>query len=390
MLTENWSDTKEALLEGLEGTKRSVTAQLLENEKAYILKEDVAAGATGTGNFDRMDKIFMPLIRRVTPATIAMELVGVQPMNAPIGVVFTQRARYSNAPAGSGLTVNDEASGVKVYEKYSLIAAGEAYTASDTRTDREIMDRLESEGGNEMNIEVIKKTVEPKTRKLQAKWTIEAEQDSKALHSLDLEAELVAAVSDELIREQDRELLGELTNLAGTVKSFDFSLADGRYASEKFTALVIGISDLSNKIAFKCKRGGASWAVVSPDMLVALRHANNGSFVPATPTTDINPSATLFAGTLNGSIRVFVDNYAATNTILMGYKGSSAMDTGFVFAPYIPIMKSNVVIDPTTYDPRIGLMTRYGLVSFTDTNTDLGNSSDYYARGTITNLTLGF
>ena len=184
--------------------------------------------------------------------------------------------------------------------------------------------------------------------------------------------------------------MGELTSLAGTVKSFDFSLADGRYASEKFTAMIIGFSDLSNQIAFKCKRGGASWAVVSPDLLVALRHANNGSFVSATPNTDINPSATLFAGTLNGNIRVFVDNYAVGNTILMGYKGSSELDTGFIYSPYIPIMKSGVVTDPTSFDPRISLMTRYGLVKFTDTATDLGNSSDYYGRGTINNLTLGF
>lgn len=385
----NWGEQKAVLLEGLSGTKRTVTDTLLENERKYLL-ETAAAGSTATGNFARLDKVFMPLIRRVTPATIAMELVGVQPMTAPIGVVFSQRIRYADTVAGGGPTADDEASGVNLYEKYSLIADGEAYTASDARTDLQITQALEAQGGHEINLEIVKKTIEPKTRKLQAKWSLEAQQDSQALHGIDLEQELVAAVSDEIIREQDRELLTELTNLSGTIKSFDFALADGRYASEKFTALMIGFSDLSNQIAFKCKRGGASWAVVSPNVLVALRHANNGAFVPATPTSDINPSATLFAGTLNGSIRVFVDNYATSDTILMGYKGASELDTGFVYSPYISLMKSDVIIDPTSYDPRMGLMTRYGLTKFDDTTNSLGNSSDYYGRGTISNLTLGF
>jgi len=189
--------------------------------------------------------------------------------------------RYAKTISAGGPTADDEASGVVVYDKYSLIAAGEAYTASDARSDNDILLALESQGGYEMDIEVVKKSIEAKTRKLQAKWTIEGQQDAQALHGIDLEQELVTSLSDEITRELDRELLGDLTNLAGTVKAFDFSLADGRYASEKYTALTIGISDMSNQIAVKTKRGGATWAVISPDVLVALRHANNGAFTPA-------------------------------------------------------------------------------------------------------------
>ena len=384
-----WAAEKEIILEGLSGKKRDVTSQLLENEKRH-LNETAAAGVTPTGNIAQFDKIAMPMIRRVMPATIAMDLVGVQPMQGPVGLVYTQRIRYSDAPAGSGITVNDERDGSVVYEKYSSIAAGEGYTASDARTAAQQTAALEAQGGNEINLEVVKKSIEAKTRKLQAKWTKEADQDSKAMHGINLESELVASLSDEIVRELDKELLLELNNLAGTVKAFDFSTADGRYASEKFTALSIGISDLSNQIAIKTRKGGATWMVISPDVLTALRFANNGSFTSATPSKDIVFSSTLFAGTFNNSVKVYVDISAAANTILMGYKGSSELDTGLIYSPYIPLMASPVITDPESYDPRIGLMTRYALTSFTDTADSLGNSSDFYGRATISNLTLGF
>ena len=388
MSTKNWDEVKGMLLEGLSEKQRDITSVLLENEKTY-LTETAAAGVTATGNVARLEKLVMPMIRRVTPATIAMELVGTQPMTQPVGQITSLRVRYANAPAGSGLTVNDEASGVKVYDKYSLIAAGEAYNASDARTEAQITAALEADGGNEMNLEIIKKAIEAKTRKLQAKWTIESDQDAKAMHGIDIEKELVAALSDEIIRELDRELINELTALAGTVKSFDFSLADGRYASEKFTALAIGMSDLSAQIAIKSKRGGATWMVVSQNILTAMRHSNNGSFVSATASSDLSPSSTLFAGTFNGSVRVFVDIYATSDTILMGYKGSSEIDTGFVYSPYIPLMQSGVVVDPATFDPRMGLMTRYAFTKFDNAAEDLNNSADYYGRATVSNLSLG-
>jgi creatinine amidohydrolase/Fe(II)-dependent formamide hydrolase-like protein len=389
MTTQNWLETREVLLEGLTGKHRDVTAALLENERKY-LTETAAAGVTATGNFARFDKVVMPLVRRVAPATIAMELVGTQPMTGPVGIVNSLRVRYAQTVASGGPTANAEASGTVVYDKYSLIAAGEAYTASDARTAAQITAALEAQGGYEMNLEVVKKTIEAKTRKLQAKWTTEAAQDAQALHGLDIEQELVAALSDEIVRELDRELITAITNLAGTVKSFDFALADGRYASEKFASIAIGMSDLSNQIAVKTKRGGATWAVISPNVLVALRHANNGAFVPANGNAGLTPSSTLFVGTLNGVMKVFVDIYATTETILLGYKGASELDTGLVYSPYVPVMQSGVVTDPTSFDPRISLMTSYALTSFTDSSTDLANSANYYARGTVSNLTLGF
>ena len=387
--TQNWEEVKGTLLEGLNSKQSQITSVLLENQKKY-LTETAAAGVTATGNVARLEKLVMPLIRRVTPATIAMELVGTQPMTQPVGQITSLRVRYAQTVDTNSPTAEDEANGVAVYDKYSLLAAAETdYTALAARDAAAQTAFLEADGGKEMNLEIIKKAIEAKTRKLQAKWTIESDQDAKAMHGIDIEKELVAALSDEIIRELDRELIGELTALAGTVKSFDFSLADGRYSGEKFTALSIGMSDLSAQIAIKSKRGGATWMVVSQNVLTAMRHAGNGSFVPATASSDLSPSSTLFAGTFNGSVRVFVDIYATTDTILMGYKGSSEIDTGFVYSPYVPLMQSGVVTDPTTFDPRMGLMTRYAFTKFDNASTDLNNSADYYGRAVVSNLSLG-
>ena len=333
----------------------------------------------------------MPLIRRVAPSLVAMELIGTQPLSGPVGVVFSQRVRYAqDLSATGGPAANEEASGENVYHKYSLISAGDSdvYTASDARTNAQITSALESQGGYELNLEMVKKTVEAKTRKLQAKWTIEASQDAASMHGVDIESEMIAALSDEITREMDREVLNRLSGLAGTVRAYDFANADGRYHEEKFVSLAISVSDLSNQIAVKTKRGGASWIVVSPDLLTALRHTP--AFVSATVAGVVAYGNTMFAGTINGTIRVYVDIYATTNTMLLGYKGSSELDGGLVYAPYVGLMTSQVITDPTTYDPRVSLMTRYDLVDFVDTATDLGDSADYYARGTVANLELGY
>lgn len=390
-MENNWEKQKEILLEGLSGKHLTVTRTLLENQRRY-LQETAATTATGTSNIGRFDLVAMPLVRRVTPAVVATNLVGIQPMSAPVGIVNTLRVRYAQSVEttnGSGVnavTAGTEANGVNIYEKYSLLASGEAYDAADSRTDWNQTLALESQGGNQMNLDVVTQNIGTKTRKLQAKWSIEAAQDAQALHNIDIEQELVAAMADEIVREMDRELLTNLRNLAGTVKAFDFATADGRYAGEKFTALSIGISDLSNQIAIKTKRGRATWMVVSPNVYTALSHSNSGTFVPGT----LDVGSALFVGTYGGNVQVYLDLYQTTDEILLGYKGSSELDTGYVYSPYIPVMQSDRIVDPATYNNQIGLLTRYALTAFTDTDTSLGNSADYYARGTVSNLTLGF
>jgi len=122
LLESRWSETKEALLEGLSGTKRSVMATTLENTRKY-LAESATAGATSAGNVATLNRVILPVIRRVMPTVIANELVGVQPMTGPVGQIHTLRVRYSDTFAGAtggATTAGEEAlSPFKIAEGYS-------------------------------------------------------------------------------------------------------------------------------------------------------------------------------------------------------------------------------------------------------------------------------
>lgn len=410
-----WDDRKAQLLEGLSGTSRQVTSQILENLRTESKKansqqqltETAPASAVNTGQFSRYDRLFMPLVRRVTPALIAMDIVGNQPLNGPVGMVRTLRRRYnSDVAAGSGttsVTAGTEANGMRVYEKYSSIALGDTYDVSYADNQAQTYS-LESQAGNAMSLDIVKQTVTAKTRKLHAEWSIEADQDAQSLDGIDLEQEMISSLADEIQRELNLELITKLRNLAGTARSFDFANADGRYAGEKFTAITVGMSNLSNQISQKTKRGGGTWTVVSPNVLTALRNASNGSFQPAYQGGDFSAQNSLMVGVLNGQTKVYVDLYDdsgqplyaqgaagdSTGSILMGYKGASELDSGMVYAPYVNIQSSGVVTDPTTFDARLSLMTRYDFVTFTDAATSLANSANFYAKASVNNLALGF
>ena len=393
--TMNWNEYKEGLLDGLEenSTRRNVTSQVLENyakKEAKILNE---AGEISTDAMSRYDQIFMPLMRRVTPELMSMDLVGTQPLNGPTGLVRTMRFRYGRdveTTSGSGVnevTDGDEASAQNIYQKYSLIASGDAYDAVDAMTNHEQTLNLEGDRGNPMKLDVTNYTVTAGSRKLSAEWTLEYEDDSSRLDGVSIQTEISATVAEQIRVDIDREILGELNNLAGTVSNYDMVNADGRYAGEKFSALTIGLSELSNQIAVKSRRSGATWMVVTPQVLTAIRNADNNSFVGA--GVDVSPSQSMFVGTFNNTIRVYLDIHASTEYALLGYKGSET-DTGLIYAPYVPIVASDVVTDTDTFNKVMSLRTRYGMAKFVDVDSNLNNSPDFYARSTISNLQLGF
>ena len=122
LLESRWSETKDALLEGLQGNKRTVMATTLENTRTY-LNESSTAGATSAGNVATLNRVILPVIRRVMPTVIANELVGVQPMTGPVGQIHTLRVRYADAfdsTSGTDTTAGDEElSPFKIAEGYS-------------------------------------------------------------------------------------------------------------------------------------------------------------------------------------------------------------------------------------------------------------------------------
>ena len=386
LLHGRWQETKEALLEGLQGTKRSVMSTTLENTRRY-LSESASTGSTSAGNVATLNRVILPVIRRVMPTVIANELVGVQPMTGPVGQIHTLRVRYADSSSGAGVLAGEEAlSPFKIAEAYSGNESGTAKAAS-TAT-------LEGRAGNRMSIQILKQTVEAKTRKLSARWTFEAAQDAQAQQGIDVEAEVMAALAQEITAEIDQEIIASLTSLAGTAtQTYDQAAVSGTatFVGDEHAALAVQINRVSNLIAQRTRRGAGNYAVVSPFALTILQSATTSAFARTTEGTFEAPTNTKFVGTLNGAMKIYVNSYAQDSaSILIGYKGSSESDAPAFYCPYIPLMSSGVVLDPSTFEPVVSFMTRYGYVELTNTASSLGNAADYLGKVRITAANVKF
>jgi hypothetical protein len=386
LLESRWQETKEALLEGLQGTKKSVMATTLENTRKY-LSESATAGATSAGNVATLNRVILPVIRRVMPTVIANELVGVQPMTGPVGQIHTLRVRYSDTfnAGDSGATAGEEAlSPFKIAESYSGATSGKAASTA----------ALEGVAGNKLSIQILKQTVEAKTRKLSARWTFESAQDAQAQQGIDIEAEIMAALAQEITAEIDQEVLASLKSLAGTQNQETFNQATvsgtATFVGDEHAALAVQINRVANRIAQRTRRGAGNFAVVSPTMLTVLQSATTSAFARTTEGTFEAPTNTKFVGTLNGAMKIYVNTYTSDDTVLIGYKGSSESDAAAFYCPYIPLMSSGVVLDPATFEPVVSFMTRYGYVELTNTASSLGNAADYLGTVAVNSNTLAF
>ena len=380
-LMENWSETKTALTDGLTGTKKKVMETTLENTKNY-LAEAVTAGATQSGNVATLNKVILPVIRRVMPTVIANEIVGVQPMTGPVGQIHTLRVRY--AETFDSATAGDEAlSPFAIATGYS----GDAGTNRATATSA-----LEGEAGKKLSIQVLKQTVEAKSRKLSARWTFEAAQDAQSMHGLDVEAEIMQALAQEITAEIDQEIISSLTSLAGGTDTYAQSGVSGTatFVGDEHAALAVLINKNANTIAARTRRGAGNWAVVSPTVLTVLQSATTSAFARSTEGTFEAPTNTKFVGTLNGTMRVYVNQYAANDDVLVGYKGSTETDAAAFYCPYIPLMSSGTVLDPNTFEPVVSFMTRYGYVELSNQASSLGNAADYLSKIEVTTGQLAF
>jgi hypothetical protein len=385
LLESRWQETKEALLEGLQGTKKSVMSVTLENTRKY-LSESATAGSTSAGNVATLNRVILPVIRRVMPTVIANELVGVQPMTGPVGQIHTLRVRY--ADSADGVTAGDEAlSPFNIARAYSGNNVDTGPKAASTAT-------LEGVAGKKMSIQILKQTVEAKTRKLSARWTFEAAQDAQAQQGIDIEAEIMAALAQEITAEIDQEILASLRSLAGAaLETYDQAAVSGTatFVGDEHAALAVQINRASNIIAQRTRRGAGNFAVVSPLALTILQSATTSAFARTTEGTFEAPTNTKFVGTLNSAMKVYVDTYAPdTTAVLVGYKGSSESDAAAFYCPYIPLMSSGVVLDPATFEPVVSFMTRYGYVELTNTASSLGNAADYLANVAITSANVKF
>ena len=388
LIENKWAETKSALMEGLAGTKSKVMDVTLENTRKY-LAEQATAGATSAGNVATLNRVILPVIRRVMPTVIANEIVGVQPMTGPVGQIHTLRVRYADANSTAGIVAGDEA--------LSPFTIANAYSGNETANSTgkaAATASLEGAPGNRLNIQVLKQTVEAKSRKLSARWTFESAQDAQAQQGLDVEAEIMAALAQEITVEIDQEILTSLRALPGSAElTYDQAAVSGTatFVGDEHAALAVQINRVANLIAQRTRRGAGNYAVVSPFALTILQSATTSAFARSTEGTFDAPTNTKFVGTLNGAMRVYADAYAADATsVLVGYKGPSETDAAAFYCPYIPLMSSGVVLDPSTFEPVVSFMTRYGYIELTNTSSSLGNAADYLGLVGITNGNVKF
>ena len=375
LLESRWQDTKTALLEGLNGNKKAVMASTLENTRKW-LNETATAGSTSAGNVATLNRVILPVIRRVMPTVIANEIVGVQPMTGPVGQIHTLRVRYADSSDGN--EVGEEA--LSPFK----IAAAYSGNATDATPKGAATAGLEGDAGKRLSIQILKQTVEAKTRKLSARWTFEAAQDAQAQQGIDIEAEIMAALAQEITAEIDQEILASLRTLAGTAaETYNQAAVSGTatFVGDEHAALAVQINRVANLIAARTRRGAGNYAVVSPFTLTILQAATTSAFARTTEGTFEAPTNTKMVGTLNGAMKVYVDAYAAdTADVLVGYKGSSESDAPAFYCPYIPLMSSGVVLDPSTFEPVVSFMTRYGYVELSNVASSLGNAADYLGK----------
>lgn len=387
LLTEQakWDNMKVKLTEGITGNRKTVTNVCLENTRKMLI-ESASIGSTNAGNIAALNKVMLPVIRRVMPGVISHEIMGVQPMQGPVAQIHTMRVQYAQTvPAdGSGAIAGDEALSPfdikRFYSGNEVVANPAGANTAD----------LEGRIGNKLNIRILRETVTARSRRLSANYTIEAMQDAQSQHNMDIEAELMAVLAQEITAEIDQEMLFKLRTLAGApAVTYNQAGVSGVAASvvDEHAALAVLVQQQANRVAQRTRRGQANWAVVGQNALTILQSARASGFARTTSGTFDAPTNTKFVGTLNENIKVYSDTYASENeAVLIGYKGQNETDAAAYYCPYIPLMSSTPVMDPNTGEFVVTFLSRYGYLELSNTANSLGNAADYLSRIGITGV----
>ena len=429
--------------------RRAVTALCLENvENQYsqdqqgggLLSEAVpisvmgtttavgsgAAGGTDAGQVggqDFADPVLISMVRRAMPQLIAYDICGVQPMSGPTGLIFALRARVGT-PAGAealydeALTslsgVAGDGTGDAVNTPGLLIhtdGAANATAAVYSSGGGDTVAVGEDDIGQEMSFSIEKISVAAGTRALKGSYSMELAQDLRAVHGLDAEGELANILSAEILAKINREVVRKIyinAKISDTPSTnigvFDLDTdSNGRWMVEKFKGLMMHIERDANSIAKGTRRGKGNIIITSSDVASALNMAGVLDHTPAMSSDlNVDEASNTFAGVMNGRYKVFVDPFAAKNVAefyCVGYKGSSPMDAGIFYCPYVPLQMVRAV-DSASFQPRIAFKTRYGMVAnpFAEGST-VGNGqltgvtshaaaeqNEYYRKCRIANL----
>lgn len=414
-LVTKWSDI---IKEGSDiKTKHmeKVTAIMLENELNHlsnsgsILSEGTTWSATGSEpqgavNFQSAGdadfyKIAIPMVRRTFPNLLAHEVVGVQPLTAPVGLAFALRYKADQSYAG---TAGTEV-GYNTIDPY--YSANPATSAAFTREKGEQLgskvvpdvgsapNEFPGIGGGlgvgngtgirELSMTLEKAQVEAGTRKLKSRWSLEVAQDLRAMHGLNLEEEMMDVLSYEITAEIDRELISKIKTVANTnaaSQTIDYTTdLDGRWEAEKYRNIYNVLIRKANQIAIDTRRGAGNFVIASPTMCAALEATSAFTIWPTEGTVNTNGMGVAKVGAMDNRMMVYRDTFATEDDVVVGYKGASSYDTGIIYLPYIQLMVSKATYEDS-FQPSVGLMSRYAI------HEHMFGAKNYYIRVLFNNM----
>lgn len=429
-------ETVATLLENQETASREQAAQsqgqfnqTLLGEAAPTNAMGASSSTAGDGSVDIFDPVLISLVRRSMPNLIAFDILGVQPMSGPTGLIFAMRSRYSSqtgtealfneantsfAASAAGNTAsigvaNASAGTAQAGVDPNDRASGSGYTVEGgmSTADAEKLGDVAANAFQEMAFSIEKISVTAKSRALKAEYTMELAQDLRAVHGLDAEQELSNILSAEILAEINREVVRTInySAVAGAQKNtttagtFDLDTdSNGRWMVEKFKGLMFQIERDAGELARATRRGKGNIMLCSSDVAAALQMAGVLDYNPQLSNNlQVDDTGNTFAGILNGRIRVYIDPYFADATnqyYTIGYKGSVSWDAGLFYCPYVPLQMVRAVGE-NTFQPKIGFKTRYGMVANPFATNDAngvparfggGDGNKYYRLVKITNI----
>lgn len=404
------------LTEELDDYGRLVLETLLENTQQWLINETTQMANVGT-----FTTYAFPLIRRVMPNLFANELVSVQPIPMPTGMIFYLDFEYSDAlnlaanpvlaggervdlqanfhPLYSGGNVRgdyiadgDGATTVFPATTYRPFVANSELVYVDNVLQTPVTDYAVNnttgvitfvaapangaavtvdyqiapvEGGmpRQIDLRISSDSVYAETKRLKAEWTIEAQQDLAAYHGLSAENELMTVVGNTVKREIDQSIITDLRTAAslptgaGNV-NWPATIAPAYSGSQREWDLTLynAIID-ANALIYNARMVNATWIVAGSNACTALEKLEG--FTEVHRDWAVSNMGMERFGVLKNRFNVYKDPWAPANSMLMGYKGSTMMETGYVYSPYIPLYTSPLIIDPNNFTPRRGIMSRY-------------------------------
>lgn len=426
-----------AIAQMLENEEKGISE---ERSHGNALLVEAPTNVTGA-NIANWDPVLISMVRRSAPNLMAFDLAGVQPMSGPVGLIFCMKARYVDGSPDTLSTSSTEAlfdeadtdfSGVGTHQgdPSSLPTADNVYESGSpagwSNTNDANLDGLSSTFGygngyatptgeqldadvptgadnyfREMGFTIERTSVEAKTRALRANYSDEMAQDLRSIHGLEAQSELANILSTEILAEQNRELVrtinqkaklgcqqAGLTNVAngGPGGVFDLaSDADGRWSVEKYRGLIMQLNREANIISKETRRGKGNIVLCSSDVASALDAAgvlqyDGGNRVGL----QIDDATSTYAGVMGNGMKVYVDPYAGVDYVTVVYRGSSPMDAGLFYCPYIPLTPYKTM-EQNTFQPTIAFKVRYGMASHpfaesTPQNGTGSNRSNVYFR----------